>query len=91
VKIFSTHDKKAQGYGLPFASQNRHTAMRMLSSQLKGDSVMANYANDFTLYEIGEYNVETGELVGHEQHHVCEIADLIEEPHGKDESIRVAS
>ncbi len=53
--------------------------MRSLSANLKSDQMMASYARDFTLYEVGYCSTESAEITPTEIHHVCEVADLIEE------------
>lgn len=81
MKTFTTHDKKALAYSLPFSSTNRHTAMRQLQAGLSADNLMARHAADFSLYENGEFDQNTGLITGKPLHHVCEITDLIEDPH----------
>lgn len=79
MNLYITHDSKSQTYSLPFGSLNRQTAMRQMQSGLSGDSLMATYASDFTLYECAEFDQATGIVVPIPLHHVCELTDLIKE------------
>lgn len=82
MKMFSIRDIKAEGFSLPFFSENAHTAMRELSTRLKSDQVMSKYAEDFDVFESGVFNQETGlpEPYGDQPHHVISVRELLEIP-----------
>ncbi len=80
MKAFSVRDLSAEGYNRPFFSLTPATAMRELASGLKQDSNMANFASDFSLFEIGEFDTKTGELIPLEKiTKLCEIAELLKD------------
>jgi len=62
----------------PFFSVNPQVAMREISATLrKGETQMSEYAEDFSLYYIGEFNEARGTIQGLEHpDHLCRIADL---------------
>lgn len=59
--MFSVHDIKAQTFGNPFTSTNQNTAMRDFHAACNDqNSQLYKYPNDFTLYEVGEFDDYTG-------------------------------
>lgn len=79
MKIYSIKDMRAEGFNRPFFSQTRATAMREVQSGLMQDSAMANFASDFSLYELGEFSTSTGRLTAQDPYHVCDISELLTE------------
>lgn len=60
-KIFVLKDAKSGSYGAPILSVSRGTIIRDLQDELKrGQAVFARHPQDFTLFEVGEYDVENG-------------------------------
>lgn len=88
MKLFSIRDHKADGFNRPFVSATRNTAMREVSAGLRSDTTMANYAQDFTLHEIGDFDSGTGRLSCESTHpyHLCDIKDLVEKEPDANES-----
>lgn len=63
AKIYTVHDAKAAFYGQPFYARTNAEAIRSFT-QLVNDpqhQIGAHHA-DFTLFELGEYNEQTGEI-----------------------------
>lgn len=83
--MFSIRDQKSDGYNRPFFSATRATAMREVSLGLRDDSPMSVYAQDFKLFEIGEFDPHTGIVTCEPIHpyHVCDVGELIEVPDGE--------
>ncbi len=80
--MFSIRDQKSDGFNRPFFSATRATAMREVSLGLRDDSPMSVYAQDFKLFEIGEFDPTSGVVtceVSH-PHHVCDVSELVEVP-----------
>jgi len=66
VKVFCIYDSKAEAYGQPFFSQSTGSAIRAFSDDAnsdKKDSGVAMHPEDFTLFEIGEYDHNTGMML----------------------------
>lgn len=61
MKIFSVYDSKAEAYIRPFFSKNAQTAMRDFATAAN-DQTTAFHRNagDYTLFEIGEWDEQTG-------------------------------
>jgi len=63
VKIFSIYDSKAQAYLQPFFSPTKGTAIRAFADHVNNpDTDMCKHAEDFTLFEIGEFNDSNAEI-----------------------------
>lgn len=77
--LFSIQDQKAAAFNRPFCSQTRATAMREIAVGLKQDSAMAQFASDYSLFEVGSFDIEKGILLPSAvPDHVCEIKELLE-------------
>lgn len=62
-KMFVLKDDKSATYGPPFVEQTRGMVIRSLQEGLQqGQAVWAKHPQDFTLFEIGEYDVRTGDV-----------------------------
>lgn len=65
-KMFAVYDLKAKFFGQPFFEAEQASAIRCFSDAVNDSSNPSNMWNkhpgDFQLYEIGEYNTETGEV-----------------------------
>lgn len=64
-KIFTVYDAKAESYGPIFVHRNRWEALRAFSDASNSnsqESLLAKHPDDFTLFEVGTYNEETGEI-----------------------------
>lgn len=64
LKVFSVFDSKAAAYLEPFFAVNRAVALRMFESAARSEShQFSKYAEDYTLFEICEFDQETGVMV----------------------------
>nr|QJB20277.1 MAG: nonstructural protein [Microvirus sp.] len=65
-KIFVVFDGKTKSWGLPFLKDFTANALRewseIASDVSDKNNQIAKYPSDFSLFEIGEYNRETGEV-----------------------------
>lgn len=72
-KLFVVYDSKKEAYGTPFFADFTADALREWSEVASNKSDMQNqiakYPADFTLFEIGTFNILTGELIVHETKH----------------------
>lgn len=66
VKMFSIYDSKVPVYKQPFFMRSRGEAMRALESEMKDtNNGFYRHAEDFVLFELGEFDDETCELKLH--------------------------
>ena len=66
MKIFAVYDEKASAFLQPFFMQTRGQATRAFGDECrKPESSFGAHAEDFTLFEIGEYDQASGALLGH--------------------------
>lgn len=65
VKAFSIYDEKAAAFMPPFFLQTRGMAVRAFSDLAKDKThEVSKHAEDYSLYEVGEFDQRSGSLVG---------------------------
>lgn len=63
LKIYSLRDQKTDAFMNPIAMQTTGQLLRMLSDEVnKQDSLVGQHPEDFELFEVGEYDTQTGTL-----------------------------
>lgn len=63
MKIFSVFDSKAEAYNVPFFAPTTAVGVRMFKRAANDEgSDFCRHAEDYCLFELGEFNVETGVL-----------------------------
>lgn len=66
-KLFTVYDCKSEAYDRPWTSPSRGIAIRSLMDVLKDPQhPFSKWPSDFTLFEIGEYDNQTGTLIPYE-------------------------
>jgi hypothetical protein len=69
LRIYSVYDQGAQAYLRPFFSDfkvNAQRSFRQLINQIDNpDNMVANHPDQFTLFELGEFDVRTGVISIH--------------------------
>lgn len=65
LKVFAVLDMKMKCFMQPFTSMNGGVASRMFQDSITGDSVIGKHPEDFALYELGEFDEQTGFLQSH--------------------------
>lgn len=66
-KVFTTYDSKAEIYTEPFMMRSVGEALRALETVVNEPTHnLHKYAEDYTLFEIGEYDDTTGRYTMHE-------------------------
>ena len=78
VILFAVRDGKGETYGTPFVKASRGEAERTFT-QLRRDksTVVAQFPEDFDLFEIGEYEADTGKVTGYDSpRHMCKAIDI---------------
>lgn len=66
LSLFSIRDIKASQFLTPFYSQNVSLASRECHSTVNSgnpENVICKYPEDFELYEIGQFDSDTGKIV----------------------------
>lgn len=63
IRIYAVYDSKAERYLQPFFTGSKGEAIRSITNVVNDPSHnFCTYAEDFTLFEIGEYNDQKGEI-----------------------------
>lgn len=62
MKIFAIFDKKANAYLRPFTLPSAAHAVREVSEVMQRPGPFSDYPEDFTLFEIGSFDEESGEV-----------------------------
>lgn len=66
-KMYVIYDSKSETYTAPTVNPARGQAIRSFADAVNGgEGVLAAHPADFTLFEIGEYDVLNGEITLHE-------------------------
>lgn len=60
MKVFSLFDLKAESFNIPFFSDNNDTAIRSFVKLMQTDSSVRQFAADYQLFELGEFDQEKG-------------------------------
>lgn len=67
-KLFSVKDNKAHSFGKIIQLPHQADATRMLHRLTNDDNVQISmFPEDYDLFELGEYDSQTGEIITHEQ------------------------
>ncbi len=63
LKLFTIHDSKAEAFIQPFFSPATGAAIRSFERAVNDDSTdFSRYPSDYTLFEIGEFDTQTGRI-----------------------------
>lgn len=65
MKLFASHDKKAEQFMQPFCAHHAGIAVRGFEDAILRSSTptdISNHPEDFDLYELGEFDGDTGRL-----------------------------
>lgn len=64
IKVFSVYDSKAKVFSQPFYALNEDVAVRMFQASVNDRSTQFwKYPEDFTLFAVGGFDDNKGELV----------------------------
>lgn len=68
LKIFSIYDSKAKAFITPFFSPTTEVGQRSFGGACNDPTTQFHrHPGDFSLFEIGEFGIETGEVTPHKQ------------------------
>lgn len=66
LRIFGVYDSKAKAWLQPFFVKNKVDAIRAITNLVNEDKHNFNlYAADYVLFELAEFNEETGDIKSH--------------------------
>lgn len=66
MKVFSVYDSKSESYCKPIFAEARGLALRSFSeAAAKDDTEIGKYPSDFTLFELGDFDVRTAKFELH--------------------------
>ncbi|QCS36512.1 nonstructural protein [Capybara microvirus Cap3_SP_441] len=62
MKLYAIKDK-AMGFNSPFGANNNYHAQRMTADSMRDEkSLLSTHPEDYDLYELGEYDTDTGTI-----------------------------
>lgn len=68
LKLFAIKDAKSEAYGPIITYKTQGLFLREISEAIaQGQTVWAKHPQDFTLYELGEYDADTGDVHMYEE------------------------
>jgi hypothetical protein len=79
-KLFVIRDNKSKAYHEPHIYTNKADAMRAVTLSVNSDNkqnLFCTNPEDFSLFEIGEWNPVEGIVAGMDKNHVCDLIDLV--------------
>jgi len=66
MKLFAVRDVKSESYGAPMSIATRGLALRSFGDACcSPSSELGKYPKDYMLYELGEYDPNSGVIVSH--------------------------
>lgn len=77
LNVYAIFDKAVKSYSQPVFTQNDILIKRIVTQVLQDPQTdIAKYPDQYTVYHIGVYDNETGQLVDIENNIVCEVISL---------------
>jgi len=81
LAIFSVWDSKAAAYIQPFFASNNNVAIRMFETACRDQSHdFHRHAEDYTLFRIGSFDQEKGDLMPQNIEAIARAHELISQP-----------
>lgn len=79
MKCFSIYDCKADVFNVPFFALSAGVASRMVCDLVSDDrSTIHAHPEDFTLYEIGDFNEKPGLVVSYDKpNFICTASEFV--------------
>lgn len=63
LKIYSVRDSKTEAFARPFFLQNDQVMHRaILGAKMDTESAMSKHAEDYSVYEIGTFDEDSGQI-----------------------------
>lgn len=65
LQVFSLYDEKAKAFNTPQYMAHKGEAIRALQTTLdQKESMIAKYPADYSLFKLGDFETNTGEIIG---------------------------
>lgn len=81
VNAYTLHDVKAASYSPPFFAAAHGLATRMVMELAQDASTtVGRHPADFTLYCVGRFNTESGEVLPAVREHIADVVSLAPRP-----------
>jgi hypothetical protein len=78
LKMYAVYDVKAQMYSHPHFLQSDGVAIRSFSQVCEDENSQFNkYPSDFSLYFIGSFDVESGEVIPDVPRQICNASEFV--------------
>lgn len=74
--IYSIRDIKTRVYDQPMCFHNDESAMRSVRNMMHKVPTLSDYPEDFQLFQVGQFDDATGEVVPGTVNLVCSLLDL---------------
>lgn len=87
LNIYAVRDTKAEAFLLPFFERTNDTALRVVEKAIESDANFNAYAEDYSLWLLGEWNDNNGCVKGEVPLHLANLID-IRDKHEKKEGIQ---
>lgn len=88
IQMYAVKDTKSQLFTMPHFQQSDGVAIRSFSTACEDPKTDLNkYPSDFSLYHVGSFHVETGELTPVSPRQICNAAEFVESNHATNEEI----
>lgn len=80
MRLYAIYDKKAMSYGEPIMAVNDAVMCRTIKDVIAGAHPVARYPEDYDLYALGDYDVDTGKIdVDVNRVFVCNLSVVLSE------------
>lgn len=77
MKLFTIFDQKTKAFEIPFCAPNSDVAIRIIRGMASQEGHVFNkFPKDFSLWEVGDFDVQKGELLGKPKMLVIEVYAL---------------
>lgn len=92
LDMYAVFDTKSQLFGMPHFQKSDGVAIRSFSTACESPETELNkYPSDFSLYHIGTFHVETGELVPATPRQICNASEFVKPSYQSAEVIAEAA
>lgn len=82
MQVFSVYDAVAELFAEPFYAQNVQSGIRAFGHAVRTQERLKQYPEDYSLFHIGEFDQELGELQGFAKPHKVSMATNFTEGFG---------
>lgn len=75
-QMFSVFDSVVETFNAPFCAANEAEAKRMITGSMSDQSLLFENAGDYTVFYVGDFDLESGVVSPIEPRHVCRVSEL---------------